>query len=54
MLQYFHGTTIFTFAISTLLVLSVILDLNLNVLESAKLSSGWSLQYCHELAEGLA
>ena len=40
--------------ISTLLVLSVILDLNQNVLESAKLSSGWSLQYCHELAEGLA
>ena len=47
-------TTIFTFAIPALLVLSVILNLNLNDLESVMLSSGTSLQYSHNLADVFA
>ena len=40
-----------TFAIPALLVLSVILDLNLNGLEFVMLSPASSLQYCHKLAD---
>ena len=48
LLQYFHGTIIFMFAMPALLVLSVILDLNLNDLEFVISSScGSSLQYYH-------
>ena len=39
---------------STLLVLSVIIDLNLNDLESVMSSSVSSLQYHHKLADAFA
>ena len=51
LVKYFTGTTIFTFAIPELLVLSVILDLTLKDLESFMLSFGSSPQYCHKLAD---
>ena len=54
LLQYFSGKTIFTFAIPALLLLSVILDLNLNDLESVMLSSGLSLQHYRKLADVFA
>ena len=54
LLKYFNGTTIFTFAVPGLLVLSVIFYLNLSDLESVMFSFGSSLQYCHKLADVFA
>ena len=51
LLKCFNCTTIFKFAIPELLVLSVILDLNLNDLESSILISGSYLKYYHKLAD---
>ena len=49
--KYFYGTIIFKSEILALLILSAILDLNLNDLESFMLLSRLSLQYCHKLAD---
>ena len=53
LLKYSNDTTVFTFAITALLVLSVILDLHSNDLEFVILPSGSSLQYFHKLADVL-
>ena len=51
LIRWFNGNTI---SISTVLSIPVLfenLKLNLNDLESAKLSSGLSLQYCYEIPD---
>ena len=49
LLTYFNGTAISTSTVHPSLVLFVNLDLNLNGFESAMLSFGSFLQYCHKL-----